>query len=60
MDMNTDDDGIPVDVYARLMGDLSTLTAEWENRFDSMVETQSDGGTLLSMVFATELKSSVV
>jgi len=54
-----DDDGISIEVYARLIKDLKVLTTEWEDTFDSMVKTQTDGGTLLSMVFATELKSSI-
>jgi len=55
-----DDDGISIEVYVRLMNDLKILISEWESRFDSMAKTQIDGGILLSMVFATELKSSVV
>jgi len=55
-----DDDGISIEVYARLTNDLKNLTTEWEDRFNSMIKTQTDGGILLSMVFATELKSSVV
>jgi len=55
-----DDDGISLEVYTRLINDLTIITNEWEEYFESKIKTQIDGGILLSMVFATELKSSIV
>jgi len=55
-----DDDGISVENYMRLINDMKILATEWEARYDTIAGAQLDGGILLQMAFATELKASLL
>jgi len=55
-----DDEGLPTDIYATVMEKLSGMISKWQANIAPALAVESDGGTLLSMAFATELKSSVM
>jgi len=55
-----DEEGLPIDVYATIMEKLIGMEAKWRASIAPALTEESDGGVLLSMAFATELKSAVV
>jgi len=55
-----DDEGIPIEVYASLINRLMSIAHEWEANIAPLAKVESDGGILLSMVFASELKAAIV
>ena len=55
-----DEEGLPIEVYEGLMQKLAGLEAKWQANFAAELGEEGDGGLLLTMAFATELKSTVV
>jgi len=55
-----DAEGLPVEVYEQMLERLNTLMQNFMQVAVSTFAEESDGGTLLSMVFAAEVKASVV
>jgi len=55
-----DEKGLPTDVYGTIMDKLADMEAKWQASIAPALTEESDGGLLLSMAFATELKSIVV
>jgi len=47
-----DDEGLPLDIYAELMEKVEKLTDNWL--------TEIDGGTLLAMACAAEMKAAIL
>jgi len=60
MEPYMDSEGLPPEVYAALMEKLSGMISKWSTSIAPMLSTENDGGTLLSMVFTTEIKSAIV
>jgi len=56
----TDEEGLPTDVYSTIMDKLIGMEAKWQATIAPALTVESDGGVLLSMVFATELKRAIV
>jgi len=48
--------GIPIDAYADLMVKLESLARQWQANVAASLLAESDGGALLGMAFAAELK----
>ena len=55
-----DDEGIPLSSYTAILGKLAMVTSSWQESVAPLVAAESDGGILLSMMFATELKNAIV
>lgn len=54
-----DDEGLPTEVYATVMEKLATMEAQWQASVAPGLAAEADGGTLLSMTFATEIKNTI-
>jgi len=54
-----DEEGLPTEVYSTLMDKLTGMEAKWQASIAPALSVEKDGGTLLSMAFATELKNTV-
>ena len=52
-----DDCGIPMETYADLMQKLDNLSLMWQSSISPTLSQEPDGGILLGMAFAAELKS---
>jgi len=55
-----DSEGIPLSDYTAMLAKLATVTAAWQQNIAPLVATESDGGVILSMLFAAEIKSAIV
>jgi len=55
-----DAEGLPIDAYEAIMEKLANMVTKWQTNIAPALTVESDGGTLLSMVFATELKGAIV
>ena len=55
-----DECGIPLNDYTALLSKVSRVTASWQESAAALISAESDGGILLSMMFAAELKSAIV
>jgi len=55
-----DDEGVAISDYTAILGKLTNVTAAWQQSVAPQVATESDGGILLSMMFAAELKGAIV
>jgi len=55
-----EEDGLSVESYAALMEKLSGIVSKWQVSIAPALSVEDDGGTLLSMVFASELKGAIV
>jgi len=55
-----DEEGLPIDIYDTIMDKLIDIAAKWQASIAPTLTEENDGGILLSMAFATELKSAVV
>jgi len=55
-----DDEGIPIEVYSTVMEKLTDIILKWQTSVAPALTAEPDGGTLLSMVFATELKGAII
>lgn len=55
-----DDKGIPIDTYNHLMEKLDVLTNEIKPVIAPIISAEADGGVLLSMAFAAELKAIIL
>ena len=55
-----DEEGLPIDVYSAIIDKLIGMVTKWQTHIAPALAVEEDEGTLLSMVFATELKDSVV
>ena len=55
-----DEEGVPLDIYETAMEKLSGMISKWKASIAPALSVEGDGGTLLTMVFATELKSAIV
>jgi len=60
MEPHMDDEGLPIDIYTNMIENLSGMISKWGASIAPELAAESDGGTLLSMAFATELKSAIV
>jgi len=60
MEPHMDADGLPIDVYSTMMEKLGGMIGKWGADVAPTLAAETDGGTLLSMAFATELKSVIV
>ena len=60
MEPYMDEEGLPLDVYTSLLGKLSGMVNKWQVNIAPALTVEDDGGTLLSMAFATELKAAIV
>ncbi|MCL2287036.1 MAG: DUF1836 domain-containing protein [Firmicutes bacterium] len=54
-----DEEGLPTEVYAAIMQKLAGMEAQWQASIAPGLAAEADGGTLLSMTFATELKNTI-
>ena len=54
-----DSEGLPMDVYASIIQKTAGVVNNWRESAAPVLSAESDGGVLLSMVFATELKSAI-
>ena len=55
-----DKEGLPVETYAAMIDKLGNMVAQWGASTAPILASEKDGGTLLSMSFATELKGAIV
>jgi len=55
-----DSEGLPIDAYEAIMVKLTNMVTKWQTNIAPALTVEGDGGTLLSMVFATELKGAIV
>ena len=55
-----DDEGIPLDVYTSILTKLTGVVSAWQQSAASLLSAESDGGVLLSMMFAAEVKCVIV
>jgi len=55
-----DEDGLPMEVYSQLLERLNMLMLQFMQAAAPTFAEENDGGTLLSMIFAAEVKASVV
>jgi len=55
-----DEDGLPIDMYEEMTNKLTSMVTKWRTSIAPALAVEEDGGTLLTMVFATELKNSIV
>lgn len=55
-----DDRGVPMDVYAAVLEKLNGVVSVWQASAAAVLADESDGGVLLSMMFAAELKGAIV
>ena len=54
-----DIEGISVDTYATIMEKMTGLILKWQTGIAPALTVEGDGGLLLSMLFATQLKGTV-
>ena len=54
-----DEEGLPMEVYEGLMQKLASMETRWQAAFAGELGEESDGGLLVTMTFATELKSKI-
>ena len=55
-----DEDGISLETYDEILGKLAEMVSKWRANIAPELAVEEDGGTLLTMAFATELKDSIV
>jgi DNA-binding transcriptional MerR regulator len=55
-----DEEGLPLEAYTEMQNKIGYLTQKWLFINKEMLAAENDGGTLLTMVCAAELKSAVV
>jgi len=55
-----DEEGLPLESYQEIMEKLSGMISKWQKSMAPALTVEEDGGTLMTMVFASELKSAVV
>jgi len=55
-----DEEGLPMDVYAAMMEKLGGMVSKWQTSIVPALAAESDGGTLLCMAFATEVKALIM
>lgn len=55
-----DDEGLPIEIYTEIFAKLSGMVAKWKASIAPALTVEEDGGTLMSMMFTTELKRAVV
>jgi len=55
-----DDEGIPLDIYTSMITKLSGVVSAWQASAGPLLSAESDGGVLISMLFATEIKNIIV
>jgi len=55
-----DEEGLPMESYQEIMEKLSGMISKWRTSMAPALTVEDDGGTLMSMIFASELKSAVV
>ena len=51
-----DEEGLPIDAYSALMEKLGGVVTKWQATIASVLATEGDGGVLLCMAFAAEIK----
>ena len=54
-----DSHGIPIETYANLMQKIELLLDSWQTNILPVLTQESDGGRLLGMAFATEIKKTL-
>ncbi|MCL1864018.1 MAG: DUF1836 domain-containing protein [Defluviitaleaceae bacterium] len=55
-----DEEGLPTEVYAELIKKVDDLTQKWLVCNADILKNEDDGGTLLTMACAAELKGAVL
>jgi len=55
-----DEEGLPLESYQEIMEKLSGMISKWRANMAPALTVEEDGGTLMSMVFASELKKAVM
>jgi len=55
-----DDDGLPLETYARLISNTEVLLQKWLTTVTDTLNGEDDGSILLTMVYASELKTMVL
>ena len=55
-----DDEGISLDMYTAILQKLTGIVSAWQVSAAPVLTAESDGGVLLSMMFAAEIKSAIV
>jgi len=54
-----DDEGLPLDFYSYILVKTANVAASWQTNIAPTLSEEGEAGTLLTMVFATELKMSI-
>jgi len=54
-----DEEGLPIDVYFAMMEKLGGMITKWQATIAPTLAAEGDGGALLCMVFAAEIKELI-
>ena len=55
-----DEEGVPLEIYEAITEKMAGIVAAFTTAIAPGLATEDDGGALLTMVFATELKNTIV
>ena len=55
-----DSEGLPMDIYQFILDKITAMSAKWQTNISPEVAGEKDGGTLLTMMFASTLKGAIV
>lgn len=55
-----DEEGLPIEIYEEVINKLTGMVGKWQVSIAPSLAVESDGGTLLTMAFATELKDAII
>lgn len=55
-----DEEGMPLDSYTDTVAKLNDMVAKWQTNIAPALAAEGDGGLLIGMMFAAELKEAVV